>query len=98
MHENGSEWIRALPLETCGLFKDWAFCLKKGTKTSIKDLTHPADTNCAQRETHTDGKSKEERLKKKEGGKKALKAHLLLQPSPPTPTFKSAPRQAGHEQ
>lgn len=27
--QNGSEWIRALPLEPCGPFKDAAFCLKK---------------------------------------------------------------------
>lgn len=26
--QNGCEWIRALPLEPCGLFKGGAFCLK----------------------------------------------------------------------
>lgn len=35
--QKGSEWIRALPLEPCGLFKDAVFCLNEPTN-SIREL------------------------------------------------------------
>lgn len=66
------------------------FCLlfKKRTKTSIKDLTHPADTNWAHTHTHTHTlrESKEDRLKEKEEGKKSTKSSS---PPPPSPLYLS---------
>jgi len=60
-----AEWIRALPLEPCGPFKDAAFCLKKGPKPqSGNQLIQQTPTGL--NETNTDREGTMKRVTERE--------------------------------